>query len=481
MVYCKYQGPKVKYLYILTALILILGIDLSAAEHIGIHQLEQIKHSGANKNQKKLRPHEKKNAVNSDFNLSHEVMGYHPYWVASDQYLYYDYDALAVLAYFDYELDTANGSYTTIHGWETTPLIDYAHERGVKVILTVTNFGYDKNDAFLNFPDKWDAFNKTITDLIEDRGGDGVNIDFENVRASQKAKVVAFMQKFSAYMRNRLPEAEISMATPSVDWTSAWDYKALAECCDYLMPMCYGYHWKGSENAGAVATLKGGVYNIQNTVKAYLDAGVPKEKLLIGLPWYGFDWPVETAQKNSTTTAYGDAVTYSYAERNLAQYGKKLDETSQSIWVSYQKESEWRQAWYDDSLTLSQKYQYAKDEDLAGIGIWAISYAGSGPELWNGIKDIFGEENRVETETVRKNSLIIPNPCIDYFYIDLPYSPASQKTIEIVDIKGRLVCKQTEDMFRQSIKINCREWPRGVYFVKIAAGGEFWDGEVLVE
>ena len=49
----------------------------------------------------------------------------------------------------------------------------------------------------------------------------------------------------------------------------------------------------------------------------------------------------------------------------------------------------WRQCWYDDSLSLSIKYQYAKDLNLNGIGIWALGYDNGDDRLWGALDDQF--------------------------------------------------------------------------------------------
>ena len=47
------------------------------------------------------------------------------------------------------------------------------------------------------------------------------------------------------------------------------------------------------------------------------------------------------------------------------------------------------QCLYDDSLSLSHKYQFALDNELAGIGIWALGYDNNDPKMWGAISDKF--------------------------------------------------------------------------------------------
>ncbi len=321
--------------------------------------------------------------------LDRKVFGWHPYWASSGAYLTYDYAALSHIGYFSYETDTATGGYTTIRGWDTTPVIAYAHQRGVKVTLTVTSFDYDGNDKLLSDTVKQNRMFSTLVSLLKARSGDGVNFDLERIRSTQRTNLVTFMRRATAHIKGELPNAEISMATPAVDWSATWDFAQLAQTCDYLIVMGYAYYWSGSSTAGPVAPLEGESNNVTRTIDTYLAAGVPPEKLLLGVPWYGYDWPVVNSARKSTATGTGSSRTYVVAEPMAQSYGKVFDGLTKVPWFSYTSGPSWRQVWYDDSLSLALKYNLVNARTLAGIGIWALSYDGARSEIWNGITAAF--------------------------------------------------------------------------------------------
>jgi spore germination protein YaaH len=321
--------------------------------------------------------------------LDKKVYGWHPYWALSGAYLKYDYAALSHIAYFSYETDTATGGYTTIRGWDTTPIIAYAHQRGVKVTLTVTNFGYDQNDKLLGDTLKQGRMFDTLVLLLKAGNGDGVNFDLEGIRNTQRANLVSFMRRAVACIKAELPNAEISMATPAVDWSGTWDFAQLGRICDYLIVMGYDYYWSGSTTAGPVAPLEGESYNITRTIDTYLAAGVPRAKLLLGVPWYGLDWPVVSSARKSSATGTASSRTYAVAEPMAMSSGKVFDGSTKVPWFAYTAGTVWRQVWYDDSLSLALKYALVNSRALAGIGIWALSHDGARSEIWNGIKSAF--------------------------------------------------------------------------------------------
>jgi spore germination protein len=64
-------------------------------------------------------------------------------------------------------------------------------------VLTVTNFGSAKNTALLTSSSKRQTLINTLITLIQNRGADGVNIDFEIVPNAQRQNLVTFMTDLS--------------------------------------------------------------------------------------------------------------------------------------------------------------------------------------------------------------------------------------------------------------------------------------------
>ena len=113
------------------------------------------------------------------------------------------------------------------------------------------------------------------------------------------------------------------------------------------------------------------------------------DKLIIGCPYFGFEWPATSSSAGASTTDTGSAKFYAEMEGNALSYGKLWHESSQTPWYRYQNPN-WIQGWYDDSLSLSLKYDFAINNDLLGVGVWAMGYDGSNPELWDLLSAKFG-------------------------------------------------------------------------------------------
>jgi spore germination protein len=396
-------------------------------------------------------------------NLTKKVLGWHPYWASSSAQNLYDYNALTHIAYFSYEVDTATGGYTTIHDWNTTSLISIAHLKGTKVLLTVTNFGTSRNTKLLSDTVKQKTLINTLISLVRTRNGDGVNFDLESVGTSQRSNLVKFITRAVKSIKSELPNAEISMAAPAVDWNGSWDIKALSDLCDYLIIMGYDYYWSGSTTAGPVAPLETESYNVTRSVTTYLGAGISPEKLMLGVPWYGYDWPVVSSDRKASATGTATARIYTAAKNLAKTNGSTFDQMTKVPWVSYKSSSLWRQLWYDDTVSLSLKNNLVNSKNIGGIGIWALSYEGGSPEIWRIIKNSF---SLPDTSGKNMEIKVYPNPVHGTSRIMFYLGNNENVSLRIIDMTGRVRAILYEgdlDAGYQTIDFNSSNWGEGIY------------------
>jgi spore germination protein YaaH len=326
---------------------------------------------------------------NRSRNLNSEIIGYLPYWMYS---VYPDlrYDLLTQINYFSAELNQY-GDIINSHNWANLGFIEYAQSQGVKVKLTAVLFDADDLTTLLSSGvHRQNAINNLLA-AVTDVNADGVDIDFETLPLHQRENLVTFMTDLVETFHSQVPESVVTMATPPVDWSGAWDYNSLANITDGLFIMGYNYHWSGSGSAGPVSPLGGFYYDIEYTVDDYLYyTNNNSEKLILGLPYFGYDWPVENDNMYSPTTGIASSRTYSSVQELASIQGSVWDESSNSQWIPY-FDDQWRQCWYDDSLSLSGKYAFANNRQLSGIGIWALGYDDGFDELWEALETQFSD------------------------------------------------------------------------------------------
>ena len=113
--------------------------------------------------------------------------------------------------------------------------------------------------------------------------------------------------------------------------------------------------------------------------------------------------------------------------------------------MSYQSGTQWRQMWFEDSLSLLMKADSAKKRNLAGIGIWALSYEAGRPELWNGIKAVIAgtvssDEIPVLPDTDGDRIISIsPVPVSERARVTCHISRPGKINLSVFDAGGRLV------------------------------------------
>ncbi len=94
-------------------------------------------------------------------------------------------------------------------------------------------------------------------------------------------------------------------------WSSCYDRAELAKIVDYYMVMTYDEHWRSSPVAGSVASIGWVERGIINTLQY-----VPKEKLLMGVPFYTREWREADNERVRSSTMWMADV-----ENRIARYG----------------------------------------------------------------------------------------------------------------------------------------------------------------
>ncbi|MDE3087568.1 MAG: hypothetical protein KGJ77_12505, partial [Acidobacteriota bacterium] len=106
---------------------------------------------------------------------------------------------------------------------------------------------------------------------------------------------------------------------------------------------------------------------------------VPRSKIILGVPYYGYDWPTSGPQAGAGATGGPSPVTYAQvAGAHLPSY---WDRSSQTAWTAYQSGSQWHQIYYDDPTSMALKARLANQDGIAGLGIWALGMDGNDPAM----------------------------------------------------------------------------------------------------
>ena len=338
----------------------------------------------------------KTNAVQA-CTLKKKVYGWHPYW-SGTTYTSYDWTMLSDFSYFDYAVSPTTGQNTnTSFAWSTSAAVTAAKANGKKIHICATLFS--SHATFWATPSAQTAFINNMVSLLNSRGGNGVNIDFEGMGSADKTPFKNFMVNLKAALIAADPNYELSMALYAVDWSGSFDIPGLNPIVDDFIIMGYDYYWSGSTTAGPESPL----YNFQTTynytctksITYYLKAGVTPSKLLLGLPYYGREWEtVGNLAPSATTGAFNSSRTYAYVKNTPGTYSaanKNWEANCFNPYYSYLSGGNWRQCWIDDVYSMGRKFDMVNQRGIGGIGIWALGYDNGYNDYWQLIKDKFSD------------------------------------------------------------------------------------------
>ena len=352
----------------------------------------------------------------------YQVYGYAPYWTIN-KLDNVDFKVLTTFAYFgvpiqtDGSLDRSDQGYKVFVSDKATSIFQRAHDAGTKINLTVTLMDNDQILAFLDNPQAQETTINEIVTEVKNRGIDGVSIDIEyagNPDPSYRGKFSKFVENTSNRMHQEIPGSQVTVAVYalSAKQPQLYDIGALGASADSIFMMAYDFSVKGSKSSQPTAPLYGHkegkyYYDIATAVEDFLEV-MPAEKLILGVPYYGYNYLVyEPRVKGATRPAHSwrgkPAVqTYSIAQANvnpnmsgINDYKEGWDEDAQVGWRAYKlaESDTWRMVFVEDEKSLGIKYDFAKSRNLAGVGIWALGFDDGHTELWTLLSNKFGVKN----------------------------------------------------------------------------------------
>lgn len=362
-----------------------------------------------------------------------EVFGFAPHWTLH-KLENVDFDVLTTLAYFDAKLladgsiNKDDDSYRKFHSDEATALFDKAHNSGTRVVLTVTQMNPNDVESFLNNTEAQDHAVSEIVQEVADRGIDGVNIDIEyfgGAGADFQPKFTGFVRRMTEEMHKKVPGSKVtvSLYASAVMSPRIYDVAEIANASDGIFMMAYDFAVTDSDQAMPTAPLYGAKdgeywYDISTAVDDFLGK-MPAEKLILGLPWYGYEYPVyNPGVKAETQKGYYKTVSVKTKKgfKKIKRYfaappsrartsaltadvsveSSGWDEKGQVGWVAYKEGNSWRMIFQEDAKSLGIKYDFAKEKKLGGIGMWALGFEDDSGSLWRVIEEKFGNKRQAD-------------------------------------------------------------------------------------
>lgn len=248
--------------------------------------------------------------------------------------------------------------------------------------------------AFGQTPNKWEtgvSVQGPPGPAVPDTPGlfDGIEIDWEYPVAGDTANFTALMKEFRTQLDALGKEPYLlSFDAPAGGWAFQYiDLPAVQRYCTHIDLMTYDYNGPWQDQTGFVAPLYQTKYdttatlNVAWTVDAYLEAGVPARKILLGIPFYAYGWtvssnnPGQDGQYEAGTPLATSTQSFAYikttAEPVMQVFRDDVTNGGKTLtpWL-FDGTTFWT---YDDSESIHQKMEFVHHKGLGGAFAWEAS------------------------------------------------------------------------------------------------------------
>lgn len=199
-----------------------------------------------------------------------------------------------------------------------------------------------------------------LTNLVVTNAYDGIDVDYERIPTTSAASYTAFIQLLAGKLHQAGKKLSVTVsaktsASQNWDGPGAEDYPSLGAAADFIKIMAYDYHWSTSV-PGDLAPL-----SWLDSVTTYAQSVITPSKVILGLPWYGYDWRGSTG----ATVTYATAM--STATANGATISHDTDGEATFVYADHT-------VYFQDASAYQKKVDYVKSRHpgIGGFAHWRV-------------------------------------------------------------------------------------------------------------
>ncbi|WP_346908170.1 glycosyl hydrolase family 18 protein [Faecalicatena orotica] len=253
-------------------------------------------------------------------------------------------------------------------------MIEAAWEEGIEPLLVLTPFS---NGAFNNqlvkvLVENLEIQQRVIDNLlrtVEERGYSGVDIDFEYVLPENRIDYAEFVGRVREVMNANGYTVSVALAPKtSADQPGllyeGMDYALLGANADHVFLMTYEWGYTYGPPM-AVAPL-----NKVREVVEYALTEIPREKILMGIPNYAYDWTLPYERGITKARLIGNVEAVRIAAENGASI--QFSDIAQSPYFTYMRDGFSHEVWFEDVRSIQAKLNLAREYELLGVGYWNL-------------------------------------------------------------------------------------------------------------
>lgn len=322
-----------------------------------------------------------------------EIVGFLPYWLmgkADKDYGKY----ITTLTYFgltvgaDGHIQKLTNPQEEEPGWTTLKKTTF-NKYGAKQSLLVIS----GDDGVIGdmIADPVTSANNLVADVapvMKDKGFTDLNLDIESfmdASESARANFTTFVSTVTKQVKDqKLGTVTLDLIPISLVKSKTYDAKTLGAIVDRIVLMTYDYHYTGSFTSGANAPIGGAgttlEYDTETAVKEALKV-MPSNKILLGIPLYGYEWETLDSAPESATIPGGSSIASVRRVADLfascATCSAQLDSVAREPYVIFKENDYYNQIYYENEASIQEKVAMAQKYHLGGLALWALGYEDS--------------------------------------------------------------------------------------------------------
>ena len=266
-------------------------------------------------------------------------------------------------------------------GKEGKEYLQWAKENGYKVWPMVSNAFAAKESLNItsNIMNSYEARKKLIESIISkcvEYELDGINLDFENMKAEDKDMYSRFIIELEPRLKEIGMVLSVDVTAPDggETWSMCFDRHVIGDVADYTIFMAYDQNGVSSKKPGTTAGYN---WIKLNLVKFLQTEEIDPDKLILAVPFYTRIWTTNQDGKvvGNPTISMKD-INKTIPDGESKQWNDELKQN----YVEYTSGNNKKEIWIEDLESLKAKISLIKDNNLAGVASWEVDMASD--DVW---------------------------------------------------------------------------------------------------
>ncbi len=298
-------------------------------------------------------------------------------------------DKIDILVPAWYSVDS-NG---LVSGGPNPVVVETARQHHVPIMPIVVNNGFSQEDFHKLLMNRaaYETMASRLMAACKENGYIGFQFDFENISWTDRSALSTMVSNVASEFHSA--KLQLTIATvPNApgapgeggfsnwiyeNWRGAYDLSALAQSVDLVCLMTYDQHTRWNA-PGPVAGWAWTTGNLDYGLKF-----VPREKLSLGIPLYGYHWfagtpvkapaqpgfpPTDKPNPSAEYIATDDALDLAKAYKGRVEW----DPVDRSAWFFFYRDDLREWIFFTDARTFRERYTLVKDRGLQGFCSWVL-------------------------------------------------------------------------------------------------------------